>query len=315
MALAVIVLGATSFLPILGLRFEWVPVHWMAGVVLTLAILFHLYRVFFVHGLGNMMPGGDDIRELVRDMRGKGHEGLSEAKFDALQKGYHAAASITVLAAVVTGLLMLAKIDTSFWRRDPAIFSDQTWGCHLRRPRRLRDDPDISFHSPCLFCTASRTPRAPALHVPRAGSDIRPKGSTMTELLEQAGRMRDAFDRIEESYEFMLAYAAQGRKREVGESGGESQIRSYLTRFDGALADLEVALSGGFVDRQGSDFAGRFRRDIAVIRSVIGLLLSRSSISSDMIDNTNGLIALRALLTDIFFVDQVVLPERNGSTP
>ena len=128
MALAVIVLGATSFLPILGLRFEWVPLHWMAGVVLTLAVLFHLYRVFFVHGLGNMMPGGDDVREILRDVRGKGHEGLSEAKFDALQKGYHTAASITVLAAVVTGLLMLAKIDTSFWRRDPAIVSDQTWG-------------------------------------------------------------------------------------------------------------------------------------------------------------------------------------------
>ena len=137
----------------------------------------------------------------------------------------------------------------------------------------------------------------------------------MTEFVEQAGRIRDAFDRIEESYEFMLAYAAQGRKREAGERGGESQIRSYLNRFDGALADLEVALANGFADRQGADFAGRFQRDIAVIRSVIGLLLSRSSISSDMIDNTNGLIALRALLTDIFFVDQVVLPDREGGGP
>lgn len=126
--MAVIVLGATAFLPILGLRFAWVPLHWMAGIVLTLSILFHLYRVLFVHGLGNMMPGGDDIKEVVQGVRGQGHDGLSEAKFDALQKGYHAAASIAVLAATVTGLLMLAKIDTSFWRRDPSILSDQTWG-------------------------------------------------------------------------------------------------------------------------------------------------------------------------------------------
>ena len=58
MALAVITLGATAFLPILGIRFEWVPLHWMAGVVLTLVVMFHLYRVFFVHGLREMTPGG-----------------------------------------------------------------------------------------------------------------------------------------------------------------------------------------------------------------------------------------------------------------
>ena len=128
MALSVIVLGATAFLPLLGIRFEWVPIHWMAGVVLTLAVLFHLYRVFFVHGLNNMVPGADDFREIGRDLRGKGHGGLSRAKFDALQKGYHAAASVAVLVAVATGILMLAKIDTTFWRRDPSIVSDQAWG-------------------------------------------------------------------------------------------------------------------------------------------------------------------------------------------
>ena len=128
MAFSVIVLGVTAFLPIIGIRFEWVPMHWMAGVVLTLAVLFHLYRVFFVHGLSNMMPGTDDVREIGRDLRGRDQSGLSEAKFDALQKGYHAAASVTVLVAVATGLLMLAKIDTTFWRRDPSILSDQAWG-------------------------------------------------------------------------------------------------------------------------------------------------------------------------------------------
>ena len=128
MALAVITLAATAFLPILDIRFEWVPLHWMAGVVLTLVVVFHLYRVFFVHGLREMTPGRDDFREVVRDLRGTGHEGLAEAKYDALQKGYHAAASLTVLILVLTGLAMLAKIDTLFWRRDPSILTDQTWG-------------------------------------------------------------------------------------------------------------------------------------------------------------------------------------------
>jgi len=132
----------------------------------------------------------------------------------------------------------------------------------------------------------------------------------MTGEIEQAAAMRDAFDRIEEAYEFMLAYAAQGRKQEVAEGGGESQIRHYLRRFDGAMADLESALERGLGGDEGAAFADRVRSDLATARSVIGLLLARPSITSDMIDNTNGLIALRALLTDIFFIDQAVLPPR-----
>ena len=132
----------------------------------------------------------------------------------------------------------------------------------------------------------------------------------MTDKLAQAAAMRDAFDRIEEAYEFMLAYAAQGRKREVEESGGESQIRQYLKRFDVALTDFAAALAGGLYGAEGTAFTERVRNDTDVAQSVIRILLAQPSISSDMIDNTNGLIALRALLTDIFFIDQAVLPER-----
>ena len=132
----------------------------------------------------------------------------------------------------------------------------------------------------------------------------------MSDTLQQAVRMREAFDRIEESYEFMLAYAAQGRRSEVAETGGESQIRQYLKRFEAALADLGAELDSGFGVADGAVFVDRAKQDVAVARSVIGLLLGQPSISSDMIDNTNGLIAMRALLTDIFFMDQVALPPR-----
>ena len=33
---------ATAFLPVLGVAFNWVPIHWMAGVALVGALLFHL---------------------------------------------------------------------------------------------------------------------------------------------------------------------------------------------------------------------------------------------------------------------------------
>ena len=131
----------------------------------------------------------------------------------------------------------------------------------------------------------------------------------MNKAIAQATTIRNAFDIIEESYEFMLAYAAQGRRREADESGGESQIRNYLRRFEAALADLDGALAKGF-GKEGASFTDRFRADLAAVRSVLALLLSKPSITSDMVDNTNGLIALRAFLTDVFFTDQAVLPPR-----
>lgn len=128
MALCVIVLGATAFLPLAGLRFDWVPLHWMAGIALTLAILFHFYRVAAVHGLREMVPRSDDAREVARSLSGRGCEGLRPAKYDAFQKAYHWVTSLTVLVLLATGLVMLAKIDTVFWRRDPSILTDATWG-------------------------------------------------------------------------------------------------------------------------------------------------------------------------------------------
>ncbi|MCC6305795.1 MAG: hypothetical protein IT545_11445 [Rhodobacteraceae bacterium] len=132
----------------------------------------------------------------------------------------------------------------------------------------------------------------------------------MTDSLIQAAALRAAFDTIEESYEFMLAYAAQGRKQETAEGTGESQIRQYLRRMAAALDDCARATADGLGGEAGAAFAGRFRADTAVARSVVALLLARPSISSEMVDNTNGLIALRAFLTDVFFVDQAVLPAR-----
>ncbi len=130
--------------------------------------------------------------------------------------------------------------------------------------------------------------------------------------VEQAVAMRAAFDAIEEAYEFMLAYAAQGRKDEAadGGQGGESQIRQYLKRFRAALDDLRGAASPRLGGPEGDVYSQRFLADLDVMKSVLDLLMAQASISSDMIDNTNGLVAVRAFLTNVFFVDQAVLPRR-----
>ncbi|MDE2792404.1 MAG: hypothetical protein OXI81_18580 [Paracoccaceae bacterium] len=125
-----------------------------------------------------------------------------------------------------------------------------------------------------------------------------------------AARMRNAFDVIEEAYEFMLAYAAQGRKSEESKSSGPSQIRQFLIRFRSATQDLADVLESLQSDDGGVEFRKRWLNDTRSIQSVVDLLLAQSSISSEMIDNTNGLIVMRSFLTDIFFADHVMLPGR-----
>ena len=129
MAILVIVLLGSAFLPILGINFNWVPVHWISGVLLTVAIMFHLYRAFFVHGIGTMMPSRSDIVAIAQ--KKPANDG---AKYDLNQKLYHWSVSLLILMLVITGAIMMAKIDTPLWNRDPSILSGWNWGlvyiCH-----------------------------------------------------------------------------------------------------------------------------------------------------------------------------------------
>ena len=120
MALSVLILMVTAFLPILGWKFEWLDLHWITGVVLTLAVLFHIIRAVCWQDFWAMFFGSRDLREIA----GGGKPG----KYTPAQKLYHLGVSLLILAAIATGLLMLLKIDTPWWRRDPYWFSDTQWG-------------------------------------------------------------------------------------------------------------------------------------------------------------------------------------------
>ena len=50
-------------------------------------------------------------------------------------------------------------------------------------------------------------------------------------------------------------------------------------------------------------------RDAKDAQASIQLALAQPSISSQMIDNLNASIHLRALLTDLFLIDEIVRPE------
>lgn len=132
MAAALLTCLFTAFLPILGWKFEWVTTHWIAGIVLTATVLFHIVRAVLWQDFWSMVFGPRDVTNSWRFIRralGLGGPPPSlDAKYSPLQKLFHLLIAIVVLAIVATGLLMLAKIDTPFWRRNPYWLADTQWG-------------------------------------------------------------------------------------------------------------------------------------------------------------------------------------------
>ena len=118
-------------------------------------------------------------------------------------------------------------------------------------------------------------------------------------------------DRIEEAYEFMLAYAAQGLVTDAG-SGAGTQVRQFLGALDAALTGLGDVFRAVVADAAPAEadryhaFIAVLDRDAASAQAAVRLVLAQAGISSQMVDNLNASIHLRALLTDIFLVDEVL---------
>ena len=131
--------------------------------------------------------------------------------------------------------------------------------------------------------------------------------------------LKNRCEKIEECYEFMLAYAAQGLRTEPG--GGGSQVRTLLTKCDQALDGLgdvlaNIVRSEALEPAEKYDaFIAMLNRDASDARAAVGLVLAQPSISSQLIDNLNASIHLRALLTDLFLIDEIVRAEPVGSIP
>jgi hypothetical protein len=121
----------------------------------------------------------------------------------------------------------------------------------------------------------------------------------------------DRCDAIEECYEFMLAYAGQGLPSDEGSQAG-SQVREFLQRAVKALTGLAESCTKA-VAEAGLKPAGRYQAFIAVLErdandslAALELVLAQPAISSQLIDNLNASIHLRALLTDLFLVGEIL---------
>ncbi len=123
--------------------------------------------------------------------------------------------------------------------------------------------------------------------------------------------LHDRCNAIEESYEYMLAYAAQGVSGESGSQTG-GQVREYLTRTDTALTDLATVFRRLVVEARISQadtyetFIQMLERDARDAQAAVQLALAQPAISSQLVDNLNASIHVRALLTDLFLIDEIL---------
>jgi hypothetical protein len=127
-------------------------------------------------------------------------------------------------------------------------------------------------------------------------------------MLSEVGNRCEA---VEECYEFMLAYAAQGLRTDEGSKSG-GQVREFLQRtvkvLTGLAEDCTVA-----VREEGLEPAEKYAAFLAVLGrdsrdslAAIELVLAQPVISSQLIDNLNASVHLRALLTDLFLLDEIL---------
>ena len=126
-------------------------------------------------------------------------------------------------------------------------------------------------------------------------------------MLSEVGNRCEA---MEECYEFMLAYAAQGLRTDEGSKSG-GQVREFLQRAVKALTGLAEVCTVA-VREEGLEPAEKYAAFLAVLDrdsrdslAAMELVLAQPAISSQLIDNLNASIHLRALLTDLFLLDEI----------
>lgn len=134
-------------------------------------------------------------------------------------------------------------------------------------------------------------------------------------------RLAGTIEAIERAYEYLLAYAAQGRRDDAG-----TEARAMLESLHASLAEIGPLARAAFgaaiadqgtgptvgptigqsVDRDVMAYLAAVDRDADIARGAVALVLSRPRLGSLLVDNLNASVHLRALLTDAFLLDQAL---------
>ena len=131
MAASMFVLLLSAFLPMVGVRFAWVEWHWIAGLVLTGAIIYHIIHATFFMDFWSIWIGPKDIpefrAEMAREM-GQDVPGPKSGKYPLGNRLYHLAIVVVGMSAAISGMIMMARVPQPLFTRNPYIMADTTWG-------------------------------------------------------------------------------------------------------------------------------------------------------------------------------------------
>ncbi len=124
--------------------------------------------------------------------------------------------------------------------------------------------------------------------------------------------IQERCDRIEAAYEFMLSYAAQGLLTDEGAQSGK-QLREQLGRMAEALRGVDASCKSLLKEERLTP-EDRYRayfevlaRDARHALVACELVLAQPAISSQLIDNLNASMHVRALLADLFLLTEILV--------
>jgi hypothetical protein len=116
---------------------------------------------------------------------------------------------------------------------------------------------------------------------------------------------------VEECYEFLLGYAAQGLQSDEGSSAGR-EVRTHLEQTREALIAVPESCRQAIHDHRLEPsgkygaFCSMLERDRNDSLVALELVLAQPAISSQLVDNLNASSHLRALLTDLFLFGEIL---------
>ncbi len=154
MAASMFTLLFTAFLPKVGIQFNWVVYHWIAGLVLTVSILFHIVHATFFLDFWSIWPDKTDLSDAknrVRRFFGKDAPLPNKfAKYPLENKLYHGVILLAGLAVIGTGLFMMKRVQTGIFVRNPYLFQRYDVGPDVRAARTGRSGADRAGDGACV---------------------------------------------------------------------------------------------------------------------------------------------------------------------
>ncbi len=132
MAAAMFVLLFTAFLPKVGVQFDWVTYHWIAGIVLTASVIFHIVHASFFLDFWSIWPDKVDLQDSWKRVQRFFGRAVSlprrSGKYPLDNKLYHGVIILCGFAVILTGIFMMFRVRTGIFPRNPYLFGDMTWG-------------------------------------------------------------------------------------------------------------------------------------------------------------------------------------------